>query len=178
MRCTPVNCLSLLRVSSGQRCLKVRAWELVCAKCGELPDLGPELHPGNKRSPCRRCSSLIPAQTSPESHAGAQTVLQQQSAKLTQALVVSLLSRARKQGFCSSEMSPERVERPAGSQLKMMGTGETWSGCRCPLLFLLLLLGNSCHMLHGQGKGFTLRSPQLKCHVLKYFLCVLTNPCI
>lgn len=161
-------------MSSGQRRLKVRARELVCAKCAELPELGPE---SSTRGTSDRAAAAaagaqarsFPLTLLPNRAQGHQTVLRQRSAKLTQALVVPLLSSMRKQGFCSSEMRPERVERPAGSRLKTMGAGETWSGCRCPLLFLLLLLASSCHMLHGQGKGFTLRSPQLKCHVLKCF---------
>ncbi|XP_023273238.1 protein sidekick-1 [Seriola lalandi dorsalis] len=48
--------------------------------------------------------------------------------------------------------SPERVEGPAAGsrQMMMMGTGTTRSGSRCLPLFFLLLLGSSCHMLHGQ----------------------------
>lgn len=57
-------------------------------------------------------------------------------------------------GICCSERSPERTERPGGSRLKIMETGATWGGCRCQLLFLLLLFGSSFHMLHGQGKSF------------------------
>ncbi|XP_075890891.1 protein sidekick-1-like isoform X2 [Nelusetta ayraudi] len=45
-------------------------------------------------------------------------------------------------------MSPQRVERAAGSRLKMTGAGETCRGC--PLLFLLLILASGCHMLRGQ----------------------------
>ncbi|XP_008287351.1 protein sidekick-1-like, partial [Stegastes partitus] len=52
----------------------------------------------------------------------------------------------------SREGSPERVEKPAAGSRQMMvvGTGTTRSGSRCLPLFLLLLLGSSCHMLHGQ----------------------------
>ncbi|TDH15815.1 hypothetical protein EPR50_G00013220 [Perca flavescens] len=56
--------------------------------------------------------------------------------------------------ICCPTRSPEREEGPAaGSRQKMtgMGTGTARSGSRCQPLFLLLLLGSSCHMLHGQG---------------------------
>ncbi|XP_040002524.1 protein sidekick-1-like [Xiphias gladius] len=47
--------------------------------------------------------------------------------------------------------SPERMEVPAaGSRQMMIETGTTRSRSRCLPLFLLLLLGGSCHMLHGQ----------------------------
>nr|XP_004568386.1 protein sidekick-1 isoform X1 [Maylandia zebra] len=48
--------------------------------------------------------------------------------------------------------SPERVEGPAArSREKMvMGTVTTRRVSRCLPLFLLLLLGSNCHMLHGQ----------------------------
>ncbi|XP_028450243.1 protein sidekick-1 isoform X1 [Perca flavescens] len=55
--------------------------------------------------------------------------------------------------ICCPTRSPEREEGPAaGSRQKMtgMGTGTARSGSRCQPLFLLLLLGSSCHMLHGQ----------------------------
>ncbi|XP_070769534.1 protein sidekick-1 isoform X1 [Enoplosus armatus] len=56
-----------------------------------------------------------------------------------------------KPGVCCPEGSTDLVEGPAaGSRQKMMGTGTTRSGSRCNPLFLLLLLGCSCHMLHGQ----------------------------
>ncbi|KAM8773324.1 protein sidekick-1-like isoform 1-T1 [Acanthopagrus schlegelii] len=56
-----------------------------------------------------------------------------------------------KPGLCCSDGSPERVEGPAPAGIRQkMGTGATRSGSRCPPLFLLLLLGSSCHMLHGQ----------------------------
>ncbi|XP_044047488.1 protein sidekick-1-like isoform X2 [Siniperca chuatsi] len=56
-----------------------------------------------------------------------------------------------KPGVCCPEGPPERVERSAaGNRQKMTGTGTTRSGSRCHPLFLLLLLGSSCHMLHGQ----------------------------
>ncbi|XP_073323462.1 protein sidekick-1 [Pagrus major] len=56
-----------------------------------------------------------------------------------------------KPGMCCSDGSPERVEGPAPAGIRQkMGTGATRSGSRCPPLFLLLLLGSSCHMLHGQ----------------------------
>lgn len=67
-------------------------------------------------------------------------------------------SSAMKPGFCLSGASAERVERAPGSRLKMTGAAATWDVCRCPLLFLLLLLGTKCHMLHGQGKSFALRN--------------------
>ncbi|XP_070712624.1 protein sidekick-1-like [Pempheris klunzingeri] len=56
-----------------------------------------------------------------------------------------------KPGIGCPEGSPERVEGAAArSRQRMMGTGTTGGGSRCPHLFLLLLLGSSCHMLHGQ----------------------------
>ncbi|XP_045904090.1 protein sidekick-1-like isoform X1 [Micropterus dolomieu] len=62
-------------------------------------------------------------------------------------------------GVCCPERSPERVEGPAaGNRQKMTGTGTTRSGSRCHPLFLLLLLGSSCHMLHGQEVAPYLRA--------------------
>ncbi|KAK2817285.1 hypothetical protein Q5P01_025476 [Channa striata] len=56
-----------------------------------------------------------------------------------------------KPGACRPEGSPEREDRPAAwSRQMMMGIGTTRGGSRCLPLFLLLLLGSSCHMLHGQ----------------------------
>lgn len=51
----------------------------------------------------------------------------------------------------SREGFPERVEGLAAWSRQMMwGTGTARSGSRSLLLFLLLLLSSSCHMLHGQ----------------------------
>ncbi|XP_041838887.1 protein sidekick-1-like isoform X2 [Melanotaenia boesemani] len=51
----------------------------------------------------------------------------------------------------SREGSPERVEGPATRSRQItLGTGTVRSGSRSLLLFLLLLLGSGCHMLHGQ----------------------------
>ncbi|XP_054865945.1 protein sidekick-1 isoform X3 [Amphiprion ocellaris] len=48
-------------------------------------------------------------------------------------------------------ISRQRVEEPAaGSRQRMTGTGTPRTGSRCEPILLLLLLGSSCHMLHGQ----------------------------
>ncbi|KAM7419590.1 hypothetical protein PAMA_016612 [Pampus argenteus] len=56
-----------------------------------------------------------------------------------------------KPGICSPEGSPERTHGLAGEM--MLWTPTTRSRSRCVLVFLLLLLASSCHMLHGQEKG-------------------------
>ncbi|KAF3687884.1 hypothetical protein EXN66_Car003556 [Channa argus] len=66
-----------------------------------------------------------------------------------------LLYSEMKPGICLPEGSPEREDRRAAwSRQMMMGIRTTRSGSRCLPLFLLLLLGSSCHMLHGQGPVF------------------------
>nr|XP_046227677.1 protein sidekick-1-like isoform X2 [Scatophagus argus] len=72
-----------------------------------------------------------------------------------------------KPGICCAESgSPEREEAPAGRRQKTMGTGATRSGSWCPLLFLLILLGSSCHMLHGQEVAPYLRGGGLRQQVV------------
>lgn len=93
----------------------------------------------------------------------------------------SSLSRMLNPGICCSEGSPERVERAAESRRRMMGTGAARSGCRCPLLFLLLLVGTSCHMLHGQGKKRYSVGSNVSwgCNQEYLFIiCVLVNLCL
>lgn len=52
------------------------------------------------------------------------------------------------------ERSAARSGGPAARGTQMIGTVAPRSGSRgLPLLLLLLLLGSSCHMLHGQGKS-------------------------
>nr|XP_020469940.1 protein sidekick-1 isoform X2 [Monopterus albus] len=53
-----------------------------------------------------------------------------------------------KPGICCSEGSPERVYGPAAERRQLMM--RTRSGSRWCLPLFLLLLGSSCHMLHGQ----------------------------
>lgn len=85
------------------------------------------------------------------------------------------LSRMMKPGMCCSDGSPERVEGPAPAGIRQkMGTGATRSGSRCSPLLLLLLLGSSCHMLHGQGMSFTLRSPGFRCQMMHLRMFIFT----
>lgn len=152
---SPAAC-RVLQTGAG----KSESGELVGSGCGELPELG---------APLRRESAEVPGLKPVSSPHGllpirvrgleSERELQQHSIS-GHGHCWSPLSRMMNPGVCCPERSPERVEGPAaGNRQKMTGTGTTRSGSRCHPLFLLLLLGSSCHMLHGQGKSFYSQDP-------------------
>lgn len=161
MRRTPPPLFLLPLSPAACRVLDPGAVELVCSDSGELPELGALLHRGSAEVPALKPAPLRSDFFLFVRRAEREIELQQEST--SRHCWSPTLSRMMKPGIGCPEGSAERVEGPAsGSRQKMMGTGTTRSGSRCPPLFFLLLLGSSCHMLHGQGKSITPRSPGFK----------------